>query len=595
MHLLRGAAASFGRTINLLAAFAALAALSLAGCESQAPRRARRNTDQSAAEKDHLALAIAALRKSHESGQADFQRQLIYHLNRWIGAQPKDDSWKRDPQIDRLPRSFRDTPELASLDARVFSPDDSEYLREAFWLRSIAQWIGRDATQRWVEAQRAAAGNSALADPALDSPEYRLEMARSIFDWTVRHIQLDELLPAPQAKGAVAGPGNEAAAEGLPPPAQAIPGPGYRYYPFQVLLFGRGDAWQRARVFILIARQLDLEAVMLAVDDRGPGSRANLWCPAVLIDDKLYLFDSALGLPIPGEDEGSIATLSEVRANPDLLRKLDLEEENLTYPVAAAQLRSVAALVDATGEALSQRMQLLQTALTGDDALALAVSPSQLARRIRACPGLEKIDVRLWTIPFETRMYRQAMDRLRYRDPEIERRFIQEQVFYFPMIQVGRHLHFLGQIESQDDEPGAIYWYLKSRQADALIDEIQTSEEARQRIGLPPLPDGLKPEQKQALLAAQVAQFKLNKQHASYFIGLAQYDLGEYETAVQWLKDRTLDAYPQGVWTAGAQYNLGRAYEALGQVDDARRVYYQESESLQRHGNLLRARSLRGD
>ena len=71
------------------------------------------------------------------------------------------------------------------------------------------------------------------------------------------------------------------------------------------------------------------------------------------------------------------------------------------------------------------------------------------------------------------------------------------------------------------------------------------------------------------------------------------YDLAEYEVAIHWLKDRTLDAFPDGVWTAGARYNLGRTYEALGRIEDARRVYYQ-SEGNQRHGNLLRAMLLRG-
>jgi hypothetical protein len=594
MHVRRGwSAFRFSIAVSLALLVAGLA-LSLGGCDSKPPPRARRTTDPAVAENDHLALATAALARSHELGAGEYGRQVLYHLNRWIATQPPGEAWEHDPQLDRLRSPFRDLSELTALDAPVFAPGDAEYLREAYWLRAIAQWVRRDATARWIETRRAAAADPALADPAIDSPEYRLEMARSVFDWTVRHIQLDELLPAPQAKAAVVGPGNEAAAEAALPPAQAIPGPGYRNYPYQILLYGHGDAWQRARVFILIARQLDLDAVMLAVDDRGPGSRANLWCPAVLIEDQLYLFDAALGLPIEGEEEGSIATLSQVRANPELLRRFDLEEEKLTYPVTAAHLRSVAALVDATGEALSRRMQLLEDRLTGENALALAVAPAEIARRIRACPGLEKVDVRIWTLPFETRMYREAMMRLSRRDPEIERRRLQEELVLFPLIQAARHLHFVGRIERQNDKPGALAMYLDSRKSNELIDQMQNDEEALAQIGMPPLPENLKPEQRQMLLAAQAAQFRLNKQHASYWIGLAQYDLGQYEAAIDWLKDRTLEAYPSGVWTAGARYNLGRTYEALGRIEDARRVYYQ-SESHQRHGNLLRARQLRGD
>ncbi len=566
------------------------------GCDNAPPQRARRNADQAtSADTDHLAQAMQALQRLHETAGGESHRQLLYHLNGWIGAQPVDPAWRPDPQVNRLPRRFREMPELTKLDQRIFIAGDTQYLIEAHWMRSIGQWVTEDASRRWVEAKRAASAESDFfADPALDSPEFQLEMARSVFDWAVRHVQLDELLPYPAAPTATVGAEGPSPAERLSPPEQAIPGPGYRYYPYQVLLYGHGDAWQRARVFILLARQLGLDAVMLAVDDRGPGSRANLWCPAVLISEQLYLFDTALGLPIPGAKAGSIATLSEVLASPDLLRALDVDDDGrtLAYPIQADQLKSVAALVDAAPEALSRRMQLLESRLTGASALVLAASPTEIGKRVRAAPGLEKVAVRLWTLPYETLMYRQTLERLARRNPEMQQRLLQEQGLYFASIMQARHLHFLGQIESTDAEWGAIGYYLESRKADQYIDQIPTSAEARARLGVPPPPLQLTPQQQQMLLTNQAAQYRLNKQHASYWLGLAQYDLGEYETAIHWLKDRTLEAYPAGVWTAGARYNLGRSYEALGRIEDARKLYFQ-SESPQRAGDLLRARLLR--
>ena len=44
---------------------------------------------------------------------------------------------------------------------------------------------------------------------------------------------------------------------------------------------------------------------MLAVKD-ADGNEVP-WLPAVLLGDQLYLFDSQLGLPIPGEKLGSVA------------------------------------------------------------------------------------------------------------------------------------------------------------------------------------------------------------------------------------------------------------------------------------------------
>ncbi|MBW3597757.1 MAG: hypothetical protein KY475_10835 [Planctomycetes bacterium] len=565
-----------------------------AGCESRTATRPTRRpaVSATAADQDHLAIALETLKQFFESDPDESQRQVLYHLNRWIDAQPPDDSWKRDPQIDRLPRWFREMPEMATLDDRVFLTDDVRYLTEAYILRSIGQWVSDDASRRWMEAKQEAAGADALVlDAALDTHEFRLEVAKALFDWTVRHIQLDTLLAYPQAKSAGVG---GAAVDALSPPEQGIPGPGYRYYPRQILMFGTGDAWQRARIFLLLLRQRGFDAAMLAVDDRGPGSRANLWCPAVLIDDKLYLFDTALGLPIPGEEAGSVATLSEVLANPDLLRNLDVDDggETLAYPVSADDLKRVAALVDAETPALSRRMHMLESRLVGENELALAVSPTAIGQRLREGTGLTGIGVRLWRVPLETQMYREALQRLARRDPEIQRRLLQEQGVLAPTILRARLLHFLGRIEGDEHEPGAIGFYLETRKADQWIDALQTSPEAWAQIGLPPLPPELTPQQQQMARAIQQSQLRLNKQHAGYWLGLAQYDIGQHQTAINWLKDRTLDAYADGVWTGGARYNLGRTYEALGRIEDARRLYFQ-SEPPHRHGNLLRARLLR--
>lgn len=587
-------AANCGRPRFLASAVAILTgALVIAGCEGQSTQRPRRqmaSSSAASAEQDHLAQAMEVLQRFHEIEPSEAQRQVLYHLNRWGETQPADATWRVDPLVDRLPRRFRELPEFAALNDRVFRPDDTRYLTEAVLLRSIAQWVSDDVAQRWMAAKQAAAGDALVVDAALDSPEYRLEVAKSLFDWTVRHVQLEKMLPYPQSAPA----GNSSAAERLTPPEQAIPGPGYRFYPGQTVFFGTGDAWQRTRVFILLARQRGLDAVMLAVDDRGEGSRARLWCPAVLIDDQAYLFDSALGLPLPGPEAGSVATLAQVLNEPELLRRLDVEDDDQTlrYPVSAPELRSVAALVDADPEALARRMKMLEDRLTGDKLLALAVSPTALAERLRACPGLSGVSVRLWTLPYETRIYRQSLERLARRDPEAQRRLLQEEGSFVPSIRHARQLHFLGQIQGDQEDPGAIAYYMESRKADQWIEAVQTSEEARLRIGLAPLPPELTPQQREMALAIQTAQLRLNKQHASYWLGLAQYDLGQYETAIDWLRDRTLEAYPEGVWTAGARYNLGRTYEALGRIDDARRLYFQ-SESPQRHGDLLRAKLLR--
>jgi len=82
------------------------------------------------------------------------------------------------------------------------------------------------------------------------------------------------------------------------------------------------------------------------------------------------------------------------------------------------------------------------------------------------------------------------------------------------------------------------------------------------------------------------------KEHATYWLGLAQYDLGKFEAAVEWLDRRTLGSAPDGHWAQGARYNLGRSLEALGRLEEARRHYLSNDASPQHHGNLIRARML---
>src|SRR5690606_29049155 len=112
---------------------------------------------------------------------------------------------------------------------------------------------------------------------------------------------------------------------------------------------------------------------------------------------------------IPGPGDTGIATLSQLRAQPELLRQLDLDEEK--YPVTADDLQHLVALIDATPQALSQRMLLVQQQLEGDQQMVLTTKPSSLARRLRRL-GLP--ESRLWIVPYRTFVY----DRLRQLDRE---------------------------------------------------------------------------------------------------------------------------------------------------------------------------------
>ena len=112
----------------------------------------------------------------------------------------------------------------------------------------------------------------------------------------------------------------------------------------------------------------------------------------------------------------------------------------------------------------------------------------------------------------------------------------------------------------------------------------------QQQLGLPQQP-GESDEMWRARKRQAAHFITQGKVHASFWLGLIHFDTGRYDQAIQWLRKRTLDAYPNGQWTDSAHYNLARAYEALGQKEKARELYLLD-DSPQAHGSLIRARRL---
>ncbi|MCO6459460.1 MAG: tetratricopeptide repeat protein, partial [Pirellulaceae bacterium] len=382
-------------------------------------------------------------------------------------------------------------------------------------------------------------------------------------------------------------PGQSAAAGPSLGAARGVPGPGYIHYPWQTMLYGHGDAWARARVFILLCRQQQLDAVMLALDAPGRRPSPYPWLPAVLLGEQLFLFDPQLGLPLPGPDGRGIATLAQVREDPALLESLDVGT-TYVYPVRANQIQSLMALVDASPPALSRQMEMVERRLAGDDKLVLTVSPSRLARQLADVPGIQA--TALWDVPFETEQFRAVLPRLAANNPELARELFRGELIYegsHPLV-MGRRLAFRGVFESTPDQVGAKAMFLDSRTPDSIIDNLERDSEARMRIGL----EGNLPADPVAarnLLENTRILLRESRQLASFWLGLAQYDTGRYPDAIDWLDKRTLQADPQGRWAGGARYNLGRTYEVLGQFERARELYFAD-DSPQAHGNRVRAR-----
>ena len=257
------------------------------------------------------------------------------------------------------------------------------------------------------------------------------------------------------------------------------------------------------------------------------------------------------------------------------------------------------ALIDASAQDLSRRMQLVQQNLTIDNQLVLTVDGADLSDRLRKCPGVE--DIMIWPISYETTWYQTAIETPAYLeslqvrvqdDPELQFKNFDKYLVLGTrnyLVQA-RHLHFRNKFDNVEDEKGAKMLYLESRIPNDQLDNIETSKKVQQRLGLKREQDEREFFYQGRLTMAKIIATN-TKHHASYWLGLAHYDDGRPEAAVEWFARRTLKAFPDGPWVGGARYNLGRTYEALGKIEEAREQYFQD-ESPQKHGNLLRARYL---
>jgi len=467
--------------------------------------------------------------------EPEMLRQVLDRLNQWIRTQRPPADWRPDPMLAELPESLAELPQVKDLAGAELTRFDAFALREAVWLRDVGLWARGDI---------------------LDD----LERAKSLFDWTIRNIQIE------------------------PNYENRVP-----LFPWESLWFGRGNVTERAWVFILLARQLGIDAAMLAVpgseapENRsgGPepsaespgaaksGETLRQWCVAVRIEGELYLFEPLLGIPIPApggvrlDSKGQLtiqpATLAQVLADDGVLRQLDLDAAR-PYGAKASELHGLTALLEASPYYLARRMKMIESRLTGARKMVLTTDPSASAERWKSAKGLA--EVRLWLHPYRTLERRSNLQ-----PREIQARLAALLPFYAAKsaaLQRGRVLHIKGRFTGDE---GATAFYQNARPSAAEL--ALSSAEAIEKMF-----------------------FQRGKEDALYWSGLIAYERKKYDVAVDFLL-RTLQNGSNAPWIVGAQYNLGRALEARDDPTGAIRCYEGNSASPGYHGDLLRAKWLR--
>jgi tetratricopeptide (TPR) repeat protein len=544
--------------------------------------------------------------------ESEILAQIINRLNQWIRSQPPPGDWRPDPLVSGLPEPLKELPLVKGLGGLEFSAFDAYALLESAYLRDVALWARGDT---------------------LDD----LSRADNLFAWTVRNIQLEE------------------------DDKDRTP-----LFPWESLFFGRGTAMERAWIFITLARQQGLDAAVLAAADAaettpiaGETKPLKPWCVAVMIDNNAYLFDPLLGMPIPGKGgvrrdaQGRLelkpAALAEIMADPELLKRLDIDSQK-TYPFNPSDLRNLTVLIEASPASLSYRMKLIEAHLAGKQKMALTVSASAQAERWKSLHGIGMAEI--WQLPYET-----IRRRGRLSASETVGQLGEYMRFYAlpnaPLAK-GRLMQLKGQFSGQD---GATAYYQSARPpleelgllsqlpSNLDLDKIrqdlvktrsdlikanndpsvapspflqsrkQDLDERMANIDLAKMAKRMmeeytgiliktrkfrSEEEKSAAKDAFQGQamqilFKtilFGKEDATYWLGLVAFDRGNYGMAEDYLSKMLLEKIPDSSWRHGALFNLAQTVEAAGQIDRAAMIYQADPEAPDNYGRQLRARWL---
>ena len=417
-------------------------------------------------------------------------------------------------------------------DGLFITTSDVEYLKQSAWMRDLAQWTSGEK-------------------------RVLLDQAIQMCDWVVCNIELrSSFISVNQQTIAV-----------LP------------QHPWQTILLGYGTIHDRMVVFLELLRQWRIDAALLAVPDPRDPNVSLYWGVGVLLDGEVYVFLLSYGFPIPGPegvqvgDDGSlqfssVATLSQLRQDDSLLRRLDLSEDR-RFPITAEMLEQTTAYLYLTPESVSMRMRVLEAELSGEQNMILYTDPHELRRRFLAASGITAVEY--WKYPLRTAFEQrfdpeptnEALSIFLIQRPRVDFGTVSARQHY--PLWSGRVLYFRGAIIGQDK---ALTKFQNVRVSDREM--IQFREDPMFRNN--------------PAISMRLQWITIQ---ASYWLGSALFEIDSIAAAKDTLMEIRLK--PLNTWRYSTEYLLGRIAEREGRYDDARRHYANTAPSLSGVGNAIRA------
>ena len=551
-----------------------------------------------------------------------FEEKLAASLNRWAKSESdlmSDAEWKLDPMAAKLAEQFETVPAAGSLEGLGFINTDSYYVQQNFWARKLTDRLVASREFGPFQIYLSAAGvKEVVQDEDVDSDESvpdalaesmaklnselseddaeALASTVKVFDWVVRNIHL---LPDSALMGDDEDVSKLKLNSSDDPVAAGVPGLGYTRFPSQVMMYSRGDYLDRAKLFMTMLSQLDIDTVMLIPKSEAVSGKP--WAVGVNIGGKLYLFDTKLGLPIPGLEPGKIATLASARTSAETLDSLDLSvqeslKDETKYWVKSDQLKSLDAVVFAPPESTSYRFWELENKLVGDARMRLSLDPSSVFEKM---PEMEGVEFGVWDIGYKTHLFRLALreaiaassfsdsirDKIRwYYTDEL---YVDDFVRY----RTARSKYFNGLFDTirNDGNLNAIELFYSMIYKDSKINSLMTDRAFQVRLRV--TQGSMAVETWQRMINGVQANMRLVRRDSGYFLSQCHFDNGNFSTAANWLT-RLEQVADTARWQPAINYLRARSLEAQGDYKSAIDIY-KKQESEQFHGDLVRARLLK--
>lgn len=503
-------------------------------------------------------------------------QEINYQLNSWSSSVTSPPEWKSSSLLESIPASLRTIDFAQRMTKLEFGEPECEYMMQCQMFKQVSRWVV-DKPYRdklfinWLASRK----------KDIPADEWsRLETALKLFDWTVCNVAIEG--DPKMVENLLVNPD-------MPPSDQA---PIYRQLPWQTLMFARGDAWQRARVFTQMCFSQGVDSVVLAlpsITGATENSALRLWCVGIPIGNEIYLFEPNWGLPIPAASGDGIATLSQAKTDPNVLRRAKLPGR-FEYPLESKDLQNVIALVDVEPFAVGRSMHVLERSLTGENRQRLSVDADAFEARLQAIDP--KLSIRLWNVPWLSHLYNLSI-RTRLDDMSpFAMAYLERFGSYVTDTPISRArvLHFKGQLESSIEAAGALRMYMDCRIDEETIRELEYDSELQKSFGVVKRPTEPM-ENYQMRLKIMGNYLRQSKYDIVAFLAMANLDLGKPETAADWLSKRLLPVKGTERWHAQAHYLLGRSLESTGDIPGAIEQYKFDATA-QAAGNRIRIRRL---